>query len=166
MTHHGSLTVLLRFSRQVLRDGILRVGRSAATKLANDPVDDWFNNIGDSSIANLLRLYAKVCRYFLAPQLSTLAMDRSLLDPPARTCAASGAATVAGVGQQAAPSPMAPPHTGVHPADYQSSMGPPMGAAPAAGAGHNHMTATAQGQDGKPTSPKIEPGQSDCISQV
>jgi mediator of RNA polymerase II transcription subunit 13 len=78
---------MCRFGRHVpykgLRDGILRVGKSAAAKLANDAVDDWFSNIGDSPIASLLRLYAKVCRYHLAPTLINMPMDRTLLDPPA-----------------------------------------------------------------------------------
>lgn len=113
---------------KVLRDGILRVGRSAASKLANDPVDEWFTNIGDSPVATLLRLYAKVCRYHLAPQLATLSMDRSLLDPPA----APRTTTV--------PSPMAPPCSMPLHSDY--AMGPP--------------NPTFSTTEGKPTSPKTE----------
>jgi len=46
---------------QTLRDGILRVGSSLATKLEGEPeVDEWFQCIGDSQNSNLLKLYAKV----------------------------------------------------------------------------------------------------------
>ncbi|GAB6029834.1 hypothetical protein CHUAL_005543 [Chamberlinius hualienensis] len=67
---------------KVLRDGVMRVGRAAATKLADQPVDDWFNLIGDSSVALKLKLYAQVCRYHLASHLSTQPMDSTLLDQP------------------------------------------------------------------------------------
>lgn len=29
-------------------------------KLAKEPIDDWFSMLGDSPIANMLRLYAQV----------------------------------------------------------------------------------------------------------
>jgi hypothetical protein len=45
---------------KVLRDGILRVGKTAALKLAKEPVDEWFSLLGDSSTAGLLKLYAQV----------------------------------------------------------------------------------------------------------
>ncbi len=46
---------------QTLRDGILRVGSSMATKLEGEPeVDEWFQCIGDSQNSDLLKLYAKV----------------------------------------------------------------------------------------------------------
>ena len=151
---------MCRFGRHVpvtkgLRDGILRVGKNAATKLANDPVDDWFTNIGDSPIATLLRLYAKVCRYHLAPTLINLPMDRTLLDPPAPPAAARP--------PQAVPSPMAPPSTTpIHPGDFANpTMGPPnpaMPGFPGASVGHPSSTgssATADGS-GKPTSPKAD----------
>lgn len=104
-----------------LRDGILRVGKSAASKLANEqhPVDDWFTNIGDSPVAQLLRLYARVCRYHLAPTLNNMQMDRTLLEPPQPAGARPA---------QPVPSPMAPPSTTpLHTSDYtgQSAMGPP-----------------------------------------
>uniref|UniRef100_T1IJV1 Mediator of RNA polymerase II transcription subunit 13 n=1 Tax=Strigamia maritima TaxID=126957 RepID=T1IJV1_STRMM len=67
---------------KVLRDGIMRVGKTAAKKLADEPVDEWFNLLGDSSIANKLKLYAQVCRYRLAPHLSMQPMDRTLLESP------------------------------------------------------------------------------------
>lgn len=31
---------------KVLRDGILKVGHSAAQKYADEPIEDWFNYIG------------------------------------------------------------------------------------------------------------------------
>ncbi len=46
---------------QTLRDGILRVGSSMASKLEGEPeVDEWFQCIGDSQNSDLLKLYAKV----------------------------------------------------------------------------------------------------------
>ncbi|KAK9512984.1 hypothetical protein O3M35_001282 [Rhynocoris fuscipes] len=67
---------------KVLRDGILRVGKTAALKLANEPLDDWFSLLGDNNTSNMLKLYAQVCRHHLAPHLSQVPMDRTLLDPP------------------------------------------------------------------------------------
>lgn len=45
---------------KVLRDGILRVGKTAAVKLAKEPVDEWFTLLGDSTTTNMLKLYAQV----------------------------------------------------------------------------------------------------------
>lgn len=45
---------------KVLRDGILRVSKSAAVKLPNEPVDEWFNMIEDNNTTAMLRLYAQV----------------------------------------------------------------------------------------------------------
>lgn len=69
---------------KVLRDGIMRVGKIAAKKLADEPVDEWFNQIGDGPVASKLKLYAQVCRHHLAPHLATQPLDRTLLDncPP------------------------------------------------------------------------------------
>ena len=36
---------------KVLRDGIMRVGKTAATKLSEEPVDDWFKLIGEDKQA-------------------------------------------------------------------------------------------------------------------
>ena len=48
--------------------------------MANDPVDEWFSNIGDSPIAQLLRLYGKVCRYHLEPtMLETLEPPKDVM---------------------------------------------------------------------------------------
>ncbi|KAJ1530725.1 hypothetical protein ONE63_005583 [Megalurothrips usitatus] len=87
-----------------LRDGILRVGSSAAIKLAEDPTDkrdDWFSMLGDSPTANMLRLYAKVCRRYLVPHLLTVTQDKILLEssdgPQPKTV------------ERPAPSPMPPP---------------------------------------------------------
>jgi len=153
----SSVYEMCRLGRHVpitkgLRDGILRVGRNAATKLANDPIDDWFTNIGDSPVAALLRLYAKVCRYHLAPTLINLPMDRTLLDPPAP-------ASTPRPPQQPVPSPMAPPSsTPIHPGDYTNpTMGPPnpMGSSGAFVPSHIPSSQTVDAS-GKPTSPKAE----------
>ncbi|XP_063216486.1 mediator of RNA polymerase II transcription subunit 13 isoform X2 [Bacillus rossius redtenbacheri] len=88
---------------KVLREGILRVGKSAAGKLAKEPVDEWFGALGDGPAAATLRLYARVCCHHLAPHLSQIPMDRSLLDP---LDGSQGSAS-----QRSLPSPMPPPST-------------------------------------------------------
>ena len=45
---------------KVLRDGILRVSKSAAVKLPKEPADEWFNMLGDNNTTAILRLYAQV----------------------------------------------------------------------------------------------------------
>lgn len=45
---------------KLLRDGILRVSNSAAEKLANEPVDEWFTVLPDIPVSSTLRLYAQV----------------------------------------------------------------------------------------------------------
>lgn len=45
---------------KVLRDGILRVGKNAKTKLANEPVEEWFTMLGESETADMLKLYVQV----------------------------------------------------------------------------------------------------------
>ncbi|XP_013781243.1 mediator of RNA polymerase II transcription subunit 13-like [Limulus polyphemus] len=62
---------------KVLRDGIMRVGKSAARKLADEPVDEWFNLIGNGPVASKLKLYAQVCRHHLAPYLATQFLDKA-----------------------------------------------------------------------------------------
>ncbi|CAL1281519.1 unnamed protein product [Larinioides sclopetarius] len=70
---------------KVLRDGIMRVGKTAASKVAEEPVSDWFNTIGDGPISNKLKLYARVCKHRLAPHLSTLSLDSSIFTSPPKT---------------------------------------------------------------------------------
>lgn len=50
---------------KVLRDGIMRVGKTAASKVAEEPVCEWFNSIGDGPISNKLRLYARIFKHRL-----------------------------------------------------------------------------------------------------
>jgi hypothetical protein len=45
---------------KVLRDGILKVGKKYADKLTNENADPWFEMIGESSSALLLKLYSQV----------------------------------------------------------------------------------------------------------
>ncbi|KAG7209053.1 hypothetical protein KM043_015211 [Ampulex compressa] len=65
---------------KTLRDGILRVGKSTAQKLAKQPIDDWFKLLGENQLGELLRLYVQVCNHRLAPYLTQVIQDRSLLD--------------------------------------------------------------------------------------
>lgn len=53
---------------KVLRDGILRVGKNAKTKLANEPIEDWFTMLGESDTTDMIKLYAQVSsllQYFI-----------------------------------------------------------------------------------------------------
>ena len=45
---------------KLLSDGILKVGKKAAEKLSNDEAEQWFDLIGDSATASLVRLYSQV----------------------------------------------------------------------------------------------------------
>ncbi|ODN04072.1 Mediator of RNA polymerase II transcription subunit 13 [Orchesella cincta] len=65
---------------KVLQDGIVRVGKTAATRLASEPLDEWFSMLPDIPVASILKLYAKVCKHFLAHKLSTISLDQSLFD--------------------------------------------------------------------------------------
>ncbi|XP_034188935.1 mediator complex subunit skuld isoform X7 [Osmia lignaria lignaria] len=66
---------------KALRDGILRVGKSSMQKQTKQPIDDWFKLLGENQLGELLRLYAQVCNHRLAPYLTQVIQDRSLLDP-------------------------------------------------------------------------------------
>ena len=64
-----------------LRDGVLRVGKNAATKLMDEPVDEWFNMLGgDANITSKLKLYAQVCKHNLAPILSDPNLDKGVFE--------------------------------------------------------------------------------------
>lgn len=62
---------------KIAPNGILRVSKKDAK---HDPIDEWFNKIGDNDIATKIRLYAKACRYNLAPHLRNQSLDKSLFD--------------------------------------------------------------------------------------
>ena len=57
------------------------MGKSAVQKFSKQPVDEWFKLLGENEIGELLRLYALVCNHRLAPYLTQVIQDRSLLDP-------------------------------------------------------------------------------------
>lgn len=76
---------LCRLGRHVpinkpLRDGILRIGKTSAQKVAQEPVEDWFNLIGDTPMAAKLKLYAQVLKHLLGPLLVQQNLDRSAFD--------------------------------------------------------------------------------------
>lgn len=65
---------------KVLRDGIMRVGKSVAQKLTDELVSEWFNQPwGTEECDNhsRLKLYAQVCRHHLgkAPVVSVGAVE-------------------------------------------------------------------------------------------
>ncbi|XP_002735637.1 mediator of RNA polymerase II transcription subunit 13-like [Saccoglossus kowalevskii] len=63
---------------KVLRDGIMRVRKSVVKKIGDQPVDSWFSQFGSIPDAAKLKLYAQVCRHYLAPLLSTEPVDGSI----------------------------------------------------------------------------------------
>lgn len=64
-------------------DGILRVGSNRVLKeTQNSSMDEWFTSLGDTRLSEMLRLYAQTCQQQLAPYLSKVPTDKSLLDPP------------------------------------------------------------------------------------
>ncbi|XP_071789483.1 mediator of RNA polymerase II transcription subunit 13-like isoform X2 [Asterias amurensis] len=73
------------------RDGIFRIGNKYASKVAEEPVDDWFADIGHLPEASKLKLYAQVCKAYVGPFLSrdppdhTLFMNTSRHDRSAMT---------------------------------------------------------------------------------
>lgn len=85
--------------QRVLRNGIMRISKIAASKVANEPLEEWFSLLGDSHMSTKLKVYAQVCRHWLAPHLATLSMDKSLFEAPG-----SSRGT-----ERQAPSPMPPP---------------------------------------------------------
>nr|XP_023025414.1 mediator of RNA polymerase II transcription subunit 13-like [Leptinotarsa decemlineata] len=94
---------------KVLRDGILRVGKTAKMKIGNEPVEEWFTLLGEGETTDMLKLYAQVCKHHLAPHLQQVPMDKTLLDPPQES------------NDQPAPSPMPPPSTPDNTGGQQSS---------------------------------------------
>ncbi|CAL4061099.1 unnamed protein product [Meganyctiphanes norvegica] len=85
--------------QRVLRNGIMRVSKNAASKVANEAFDEWFSLLGDSQMCTKLKVYAQVCRHWLAPHLATLNMDKSLFEAPSTRSTT----------ERQAPSPMPPP---------------------------------------------------------
>ncbi|XP_062844613.1 mediator of RNA polymerase II transcription subunit 13-like [Trichomycterus rosablanca] len=71
---------------RVSRDGIVQVGSVESKKLEEDAVDEWITGpwAGQHQEDNLskLKLYAQTCRQKLAPEISALSLDSSLLLPP------------------------------------------------------------------------------------
>ncbi|KAG7169044.1 Mediator of RNA polymerase II transcription subunit 13-like [Homarus americanus] len=85
--------------QRVLRNGIMRISKTAASKVANEPLEEWFSLLGDSHMSTKLKVYAQVCRHWLAPHLATLNMDKSLFEVPGSSKSS----------ERQAPSPMPPP---------------------------------------------------------
>lgn len=66
---------------KLARDGILRVSKATAQKeTTKPPADEWFKLLGETQLSALLRLYAQVCNHRLAPHLTQVIQERSLLD--------------------------------------------------------------------------------------
>ncbi|GFO14516.1 mediator of RNA polymerase ii transcription subunit 13 [Plakobranchus ocellatus] len=117
-----------------LRDGVLRVGKQAAAKLVDEPVEDWFNLIGDSPLASKLKLYAQVCKHNLGPILCQPNLDKTMFD--------QGSGSSHRVNQFKMPEPastnMAGGSSSVRPSTPDSQMSPNTGS-----------QGSQQGEDGK-----------------
>nr|XP_019933175.2 mediator of RNA polymerase II transcription subunit 13 isoform X2 [Aedes albopictus] len=98
-------------------DGILRVGSNRVLKeTQNSSMDEWFTSLGDTRLSEMLRLYAQTCQQQLAPYLSKVPSDKSLLDPPENHNASATAHALALAQASSTPnrdgpgqSPMPPP---------------------------------------------------------
>ncbi|CDW58406.1 mediator of rna polymerase ii transcription [Trichuris trichiura] len=83
---------------RVLKDGIMRVGKTHAKQLNQKPVDSWFDQFESSADlsrtigirhCSKLKLYAQVCRHYLAPHIFSPiwnAFDRSVFSESAKDC--------------------------------------------------------------------------------
>ncbi|XP_022095741.1 mediator of RNA polymerase II transcription subunit 13-like isoform X2 [Acanthaster planci] len=60
------------------RDGIFRIGSKYASKVAEEPVDDWFSEIAHLPDSCKLKLYAQVCKAYVGPFLSGDPPDHTL----------------------------------------------------------------------------------------
>ncbi|XP_039435383.1 mediator of RNA polymerase II transcription subunit 13 isoform X2 [Culex pipiens pallens] len=99
-------------------DGVLRVSSNRVLKeTQNSNADEWFTSLGDSRLSDLLKLYAQTCQQQLAPYLSKVPSDKSLLDPPENhNVSSSHAAAALALSQAASSTPNR---------DGQSPMPPP-----------------------------------------
>ncbi|XP_071486432.1 mediator of RNA polymerase II transcription subunit 13-like [Diadema antillarum] len=61
-----------------VQDGIFRIGKKYAQKLSNEPVDSWFSDIAHLPEVDKLKIYAQVCRAYVAPFLNQEQLDASI----------------------------------------------------------------------------------------
>lgn len=52
--------------QRVLRNGIMRISKVAASKVANEPLEEWFSLLGDSHMSTKLKVYAQVSSWMTA----------------------------------------------------------------------------------------------------
>lgn len=62
---------------EVVRDGIFRVTKNYAAKLANEEVDDWFDHISDSPVMSRLKTYAQFCKSYLVDIINRHVAEKS-----------------------------------------------------------------------------------------
>ncbi|KAI1293681.1 Mediator of RNA polymerase II transcription subunit 13 [Halotydeus destructor] len=82
----------------ILRDGIMKVAYKS--NVVEEKVDEWFDQIGDSSVAAKLKLYAQTCKAYLVPLLKAQPLDRTLFQDQAQQKQANQAGGDANPGQQ------------------------------------------------------------------
>lgn len=113
-------------------DGVFRVGKtmkhiggvtneggpSSSSSSSSAAADDWFTTLGESKVAESLRLYYQACQSYLVPYLSKVPGDKTLLDPPESYMYpvppgpyGSNASSAVNLLNKSLPSPMLPPNT-------------------------------------------------------
>lgn len=107
-------------------DGVFRVGKTMKhiVGVTNEGssgtagADDWFSTLGESKVAESLRLYYQACQSYLVPYLAKVPGDKTLLDPPESYMYpvppgpyGSNANSAVNLLNKSLPSPMLPPNT-------------------------------------------------------
>lgn len=66
---------------KIAKDGIILVGKDGLKSSKEyQEIDDWFNNIGNGSIAAKLKMYAQLCRQFSQDHLKSLNLDKTIFE--------------------------------------------------------------------------------------
>lgn len=117
-------------------DGVFRVGKtmqhiagvtndsskstttSSNSSSSSNVADDWFATLGESKVAESLRLYYQACQSYLVPYFAKVPGDKTLLDPPESYIwpappgpYGSNASSAVNLLNKSLPSPMLPPNT-------------------------------------------------------
>lgn len=95
---------------KVLREGILRVGINNYKRVAEEPIDDWFNQIG-GDIGPKIKMYAQICRHYLVPLLNNEQVDKSIFDTKAKqTNETNGSNNSSNIGNNTSKAQSTSPH--------------------------------------------------------
>lgn len=67
-----------------MRNGILRIGQKYANKVESEQVDGWFSDISELPEASKIKVFAQVCKAYVAPYLMKDPPDVSMFAQPAK----------------------------------------------------------------------------------